>query len=123
MADEMSSQQFQILREDFASMRTEFNARLDNLVTRESFRDEQRRVDGMIQSQGREIGELKTSLTSEVSARLAAEQKASDATIHEAREREKIRRQTSWQWLSIALAPVIAIIAGYVFAHLGITGG
>lgn len=112
MTDGMTPSQFQILREDFAAMRNEFNQRFDNLVTRESFRDEQRRVDERFGTLGREIGEVKSGLTSEAAARVADTQATLQKQLQEKAEREKIRRATGWQWLLLAVSLVAGPILG-----------
>lgn len=123
MTDGMTPSQFQILREDFASMRQEFNQRFDNLVTRDAFRDEQRRVDDRFASQGREIGELKTDITAEAQARVADTQQALKAQIHEKNEREKLRRATMWQWLFLAVSlvggPIVGALIGSAMTAVG----
>lgn len=112
MTDGMTPSQFQILREDFASMRSEFNQRFDNLVTRESFRDEQRRVDERFRSMGREIGDVKADLTAEASARVADTQAGLQRQLAEKAEREKVRRATGWQWLFLAVSLVVGPVLG-----------
>lgn len=138
MPENMTPSQFQILREDLAAFRSEINQRLDNVVSRESFRDEQRRVDGLIGGHGREIGELKTllekkigevttALAQEAGARVSAQTDALNAQLLERQEREKVRRATMWQWLllgvSIVVTPVVAIIIGSMLAQAGIAAG
>ncbi|WZB38578.1 membrane protein [Microbacterium phage Jera] len=121
----MTNEQFRILREDFAQMRTEFNLRFDNLVTRDTFKDERQRVDSLIQGQGREIGELKRDLASEAQARVTERQDALKAQLAEKAEREKLRRQTLWQWFALAAslvgAPIIGGLIGAAMATAGIT--
>lgn len=123
MTDGMTPSQFQILREDFASMRSEFNQRFDNLVTRDAFRDEQRRVDERFSSQGREIGELKADITAEAQARVADTQATLKSQLHEKAEREKIRRATGWQWLLLTVSliggPVFGALIGSALAGIG----
>ncbi|QGH80686.1 hypothetical protein SEA_ZANELLA_28 [Microbacterium phage Zanella] len=125
MSDGMTNEQFRILREDFAQMRTEFNLRFDNLVTRDTFKDERQRVDSLIQGQGREIGELKRDLASEAQARVTERQDALKAQLAEKAEREKLRRQTLWQWFALAAslvgAPIIGGLIGAAMATAGIT--
>ncbi|URM86938.1 membrane protein [Microbacterium phage TurboVicky] len=125
MTDGMTNEQFRILREDFAQMRTEFNLRFDNLVTRDTFKDERQRVDSLIQGQGREIGELKRDLASEAQARVTERQDALKAQLAEKAEREKLRRQTLWQWFALAAslvgAPIIGGLIGAAMATAGIT--
>ena len=115
----MTPSQFQILREDLAGLRSEIRS----LVTRESFRDEQRRVDDRFDSQGREIGELKTSISAEAQARVTATQDNLNAQIREKNEREKIRRATQWQWLLLAVSLVAGPVVGGLIGQLTQAGG
>ena len=122
MTDGMTPSQFQILREDLAQMRLEWNQRFDNLVTRDTFRDERVRVDERFDGQGREIADLKRDLASEVQARVAAEQAALQAQVKLANEQEKDRRNRMWQWLLIFASPVAVIIVGILAAQAGLGG-
>ena len=118
----MSPTQFQILREDFQALRLEFQAGIRDLVSRETFADERRRVDGRFKDQGDDISDLKRDLAAEVQARAAAEQSALQATIALANEREKDRRGRMWQWLFMVASPVAVIIVGILAAQSGIGG-
>ncbi|QOP64788.1 membrane protein [Microbacterium phage DelaGarza] len=118
----MTPSQFQILREDLAQMRVEWNQRFDNLVTRDTFSDERRRVDSRFEGQGREIAALQKDLAAEHQARVTAETNALQAQIAERNEREKVRRATQWQWLLIFASPVAAIIVGILAAQAGLGG-
>ncbi|UVK61362.1 membrane protein [Microbacterium phage Gingerbug] len=122
MTDGMTPSQFQILREDLAQMRVEWNQRFDNLVTRDTFADERRRVDGRLEGQGREISALQKDLAAEHQARVTAETSALQAQIAERNEREKVRRATQWQWLLIFASPAAAIIVGILAAQSGLGG-
>lgn len=128
MGDEgMTPSQFQVLREDIAQMRTEWNQRFDNLVTRDTFSDERRRVDGRFLDQAREVADLKTALEKESTARVAAQTDALNAQIRERNEREKVKRQTTWQWLALVITlvagPTITILVTAALAQAGIIGG
>ena len=118
----MTPSQFQILREDLAQMRVEWNQRFDNLVTRDTFSDERRRVDSRFEGQGREIASLQKDLAAEHQARVAAETSALQSQIAERNEREKVRRATQWQWLLIFASPIAAIIVGILAAQAGLGG-
>lgn len=120
--DGMTPSQFQILREDFQAMRLEFQASIRELVTRETFSDERRRVDERFEGQGREISDLKRDLAAEAQARVAAEQSALQAQIAERNEREKVRRATMWQWLALIASPIAVIIIGVVASQAGLGG-
>lgn len=122
MTDGMTPSQFQILREDFQALRLEFQAGIRELVTRETFSDERRRVDERFEGQGREISDLKRDLAAEVQARVAAEQTALQSQLAERIEREKVRRQTMWQWLLLIASPIVVIIVGIVAAQAGLGG-
>lgn len=128
MGDEgMTPSQFQVLREDIAQMRTEWNQRFDNLVTRDTFSDERRRVDGRFLDQAREVADLKTALEKESTARVSAQTDAFNAQIRERNEREKVKRQTTWQWLALVITlvagPTITILMTAALAQAGIIGG
>ena len=119
----MTPSQFQILREDFAAMRLEFQASIRELVTRESFRDEQRRVDERFEGQVREISDLKKDLATEAQARVTSTQDALNAQIREKNEREKIRKATQWQWLLLAVSLVGGPVLGAWIGRLMGIGG
>lgn len=114
MSDAMSPSQFQILREDIAQMRSEFNGRFDSLVTRDAFRDERARVDERLSSLGREIGENKAAIDAEALARTTEQQATLRAQQHDKAEREKERRARSWQWFALFASPVVSGIIAYV---------
>ena len=121
----MTPSQFQILREDLSQMRSEWNQRFDNLVTRETFTDERRRVDGRFMDENRRADERYTGLTkeiAEVATGLAAESQVRqqervdtlNRQAHEKNEREKERRTRMWQWLltgaTLILSPILAAL-------------
>lgn len=123
----MEASEFQILREDIAGMRKEFNERLDKLVSREMFALEQRRVDDRFTQMGIELAdarkdnsELESALKLETQARLDSETAALNAQIAESKAREKLGAQTRWQWFTLAASglifPLIGGAIGYFFA-------
>ena len=124
MNEGMTPGQFQILREDFQAMRLEFNLRLDRLVTQDSFLQEQKRVDALIQSLNSDVGDVRESVGKEVQARVAERQDALKTQLNEKNEREKIRRQTLWQWFALAASlvggPLIGGLIGAALASSGI---
>ncbi|QJD50005.1 hypothetical protein SEA_RASOVI_28 [Microbacterium phage Rasovi] len=125
--DGMTPGQFSILREDFQAMRLEFQASIRELVTRETFKDERMRVDSLIQGQGREIGEIKRDLAAEAQARVQQAQADAQRQIAEGKDRERLRRQTIWQWFALAAtligAPIIGGLIGAAMAASGIGAG
>lgn len=118
----MTPSQFQILREDFQALRLEFQAGIRELVTRETFSDERRRVDGRFKDQADDISTLKRDLAAEVQARTTAEQATLQAQVALANERERDRRGRMWQWLFIIASPVAVIIVGILAANAGLGG-
>lgn len=137
MTGEMNPSQFQILREDLAAMRTEWNQRFDNLVTRETFLDERRRVDGRFTDAARDVttfrenvnkkvGELQREIASEAQARVADTRAALEAQVKESAERDRVRRQTAWQWLAIGVTlvagPIISALVSVAMVSQGVGG-
>lgn len=129
MTEGMTPSQFQILREDLAGLRTE----LRSLVTRESFRDEQRRVDDRFQDSDRRsedrhkelakiISDLETALGLESQARQAERADALKAQVALNNEREKERRGRMWQWLVLLVSLIGGPIVGALIAS-AIPGG
>lgn len=80
-------------REGFASMRSEFNQRIDRLVTSEAFTAEQRRVDEKFSSQGKEI----------------ADERASREAAFAAQQGRQDRLATNFKWLATSLILPLAI--------------
>lgn len=123
----MNPSQFQILREDFAQMRQEFNLRFDNLVTRETFTDERRRVDGRFQdgdrrseerhaTSTRQIAELEQALNLEAQTRQQERADALKAQVALNNDREKERRARMWQWLLAGVGWLVAPVTAALIA-------
>lgn len=134
MTEGMTNEQFRILREDFAQMRVEFNQRFDNLVTRETFTDERRRVDGRFldsdrrseerhKESAKQISELEAALNLESQTRQQERADALKAQVSLNNEREKERRGRMWQWLVLAVSLVGGPIAGALIASAMQVGG
>lgn len=112
----MTPSQFQILREDFQAMRLEFQAAIRELVTRESFTDERRRVDGRFKDQSEDIADLRTKLEGESTARAAAELANANAARAAAEKATQTQKQINWQWFLVIAGPVVAYLVGWVGA-------
>lgn len=83
------------------------NERIDKLVTTESFRQEQSRVNDKFDAMGREIGDLKKDLAQESQARQTETQLR---LREEAQNKDKLlttQRQTQWQWFLIVAGPLV----------------
>ncbi|MDQ1113922.1 hypothetical protein QE418_003370 [Microbacterium testaceum] len=105
--------------EEFAGV----NARLDNLVTRDAFLQEQSRVnekfDGVIRDQAKH----EAALASETSARLLAERTLSDARAQEQAEREREAGNKRWQIFLTFASPIAGLIVMWVVGALQNNGG
>lgn len=112
----MTPSQFQILREDFQAMRLEFQAAMRELVTRDAFTDERRRVDGRFKDQSEDIGDLRTKLEAESTARAAAELAAANAARASAEKANQVQKQTNWQWFLVFAGPIVAYLVGWIGA-------
>lgn len=123
MADTEIPPWFNLLREDIAAMRKDFNDRLDRLVSRDAFQQEQQRVNEKFDDQGRDIGRLRTDLEKEVqvrviSAETAARERAAEQSL---REREAGNRR--WGVLAWFASPLISAAVAWVAATLIANGG
>lgn len=87
---------------------------LRTLVTRDAFRDEQSRVNAELRRQDREIADLKADLKAESTARAAAELSAANAAKAEAQERQRVQRQTNWQWFLVIAGPVATLLVSWI---------
>lgn len=130
----MNPSQFQILREDLAAMRTEWNQRFDNLVTRETFTDERRRVDGRFLDEGRraderfanlgkEVAEVASGLAQESATRQTERADQLKAQVNLNNDREKERRARMWQWLLTGVSLVVGPVLGALIATAMRVGG
>ncbi|MCJ1709215.1 hypothetical protein [Microbacterium sp. VKM Ac-2923] len=105
--------------EEFARV----NVRLDNLVTRDAFLQEQNRVNENFQRLVREQAEQKAALASETAARLLAERTLAEARAQEQNEREREAGNRRWQVFGMFATPIAALIIGWVVAALQSSGG
>lgn len=101
----------------------EMNRRFDSLdtkmtqmVSRDAFREEQRRVNDKIDDLSRELGKNASDIQAEAGARVASELAAANAARVEAEKRQQVARQTSWQWFALLAAPVVVGIVSWVLA-------
>ena len=88
--------------------------RIDKLVTRDAFEQEQKRVDEKFGGQGREIGDLRAKLEAEATARAASELASANKQAQEAQRREGVQRQTNWQWFALFASPVVGALIVWV---------
>lgn len=93
---------------------TETNSRIDNLVTRDAFTQEQSRVNEKFTSQGREIGELKSALQAEATARVTSESNLAKAREAEQTDREKEGRTRRWLVFALIATPFVSAFALWI---------
>jgi len=74
---------------------------LQNVVSRDTFRDEKTRVSDELRRLRDEVKELETDLQKESTARQAAETAAAAKQLAEAQSRQKVQSATNWQWILI----------------------
>ena len=114
----MTPSQFQILREDLRAI----NLRLDQFITRETFRDERDRVDAKAQELRRDIDVVSVALQDEAKARVLERETALNDQVKQAREVEKTRKAQTWQWVLLIAGAVISPITTF-FVGASLPGG
>jgi hypothetical protein len=90
------------------------NSRIDNLVTRDAFVQEQARVNERLMGHDRELGELKGALQAEATARVAAETALGKERSDEAKLREKERANRGWLIFGMFATPIAGAIVLWV---------
>lgn len=100
-------------------MRQEWNQRFDNLVTRDTFLDERRRVDGRFKEQQDDLTELKAAFAAEVQARVQQAAADAQAKVTAAQERDRDNRQRRWLWFAMFATPAAALLVTFVATQLG----
>ncbi len=100
----------QNVREEFVGV----NARLDNLVTRDSFLQEQARVNEKFDVMQRDLTRLDVALAAETTARVTAESTLASARAQEQSEREREAGNRRWQVFAMFATPVVGAILAYV---------
>jgi len=106
---------FNLLREDLAAMRKEMNENLGKLVSNETFRQEQSRVNEKFEALAKDISDLTTDLAKEVQARVTAEQVRLTEKAKEQQDRGKEAASRRWQIFGMFASPLITLIIGFVF--------
>jgi len=84
------------------------NKRIDDMVTRDAFQQEQSRVNEKFEAQGKEIGDLKVALQAEATARVTAERALSKEREEERKEREKEQANRRWLVFGMIATPFVS---------------
>jgi cytochrome c-type biogenesis protein CcmH/NrfG len=106
---------FNLLRQDFGELRKEMNENMKQLVSNETFRSEQSRVNEKFEAVTTAINELAADLAKEVQARVTAEQARLQQKQQEQRDREKEAASRRWQIFAMVASPVVTLIIGFIF--------
>lgn len=107
----------QNVREEFVGV----NARLDNLVTRDSFLQEQGRVNEKFEAQQRDLNRLDVALAAETTARLTAESTLATARAQEQSDREREAAAKRWQVFAMFATPIVSAILAYVVGAVAVS--
>lgn len=93
-------------------------ARLDQLVSRETFRDEQARINDVLRDMQQDISSNQADIKAEATTRANAELARARSDNEELREAQAVARQTRWQWFLIPAVPAAGLILNWLM-----TGG
>lgn len=99
---------------------------VQNMVTRDTFRDEKERVNGEVRALRDDLKEaieqtrlVAKDLAAESTARQNAELAAAKKAAEEAEARQKVQVATNWQWLLIVIVPVVNWIFDWLRSGVG----
>lgn len=81
--------------------------RIDGLVTRDAFLQEQSRVNEKLSIQDNQLSDLKTALQAEATARVNSEQSLARERSQEQKDREKEQANRRWLVFSIIATPFV----------------
>lgn len=90
------------------------DAKLDKLVTQETFRDERQRVNDALRDMRADITQNTSDIKAEATARANAELTHANRERDEAQRRQSIEKQTGWQWLAVFVVPTVGLIITWV---------
>ncbi len=107
---------FRLLREDIAEMRRDFSERLDRLVSRDTFLQEQSRVNDKFDEMNRDLFAVRNDLTKEVQARVTAEQVLAKERLAEQQLREREAGSRRWMIFGLFAAPVVSAVLAWVIS-------
>lgn len=115
---------FGVLRDDISTIRKEMREGLDKLVSSETFRQEQVRVNERFESIGSDITELNTKIASESTARIASETARNKKEAEEQETRRKEKNSRNWMIVGMFASPaagiVITVVINSLFARIGV---
>ena len=94
------------------------DARLERLVSKDTFRDEQARLNVILNDMQKDIAATQSDIRAEATARANAELTRARSESEELRKAQAVERQTRWQWFLIPAAPVGVMLVNWLM-----TGG
>ncbi|MDF2506271.1 MAG: hypothetical protein K0Q52_130 [Microbacterium sp.] len=92
----------------------EQGARIDKLVTRDAFSEEQKRVNEKFDAQQQQIAQANANIQAEATARAASELAAANKATQDAQQQQRTARQTNWQWFALFAVPTVGAIVLWV---------
>lgn len=109
MPEDLPPSLFDLLRSDIRDMRTDFNQRLDKLVSTDAFTAEQRRRDDQYLELGKDIQQERIDRETAVRHEKEAREKAHEQT--DARSR---RAWSGVRWAIVAVISIAGVVAAYL---------
>lgn len=89
------------------------DAKLEKLVTRDAFREEQSRVNDLIRDLQKDTAKNASDINAEATARANSEIARTGRERDEAQRQQATERQTRWQWFLIPAAPLAALFINW----------
>lgn len=90
------------------------DAKLEKLVTRDAFREEQSRVNDLIRDLQKDVAKNGADISAEATARANSELVRTGRERDEAQRQQTTERQTRWQWFLIPAAPLAALAIQWI---------
>lgn len=90
------------------------DAKLEKLVTRDAFREEQSRVNDLIRDLQKDSAKNTSDINAEATARMNAEVARSSKEREETQRQQATERQTRWQWFAIPAAAVVGYVVPWI---------
>jgi hypothetical protein len=109
MPEDLPPSLFDLLRSDIRDMRTDFNARLDKLVSTDAFTAEQKRRDDQYLELGKDIQQERLDRVEAVRHEKEAREKAHAETDGRSR-----RAWAAVRWTVVAVISIAGVVAAYL---------
>lgn len=90
------------------------DAKLNRLVTQETFRDERQRVNDLIRDLQADTAQNMADIKAEATARTNEALVRANRERDEANKRQAVESQTRWQWFLIPAVPVVGYLVPWI---------